>query len=273
MERFADRLLATARANRTWLCVGLDPDPAHYPAGLSAEDTAEFLQGVLEAVDGLCCAVKPNAAFFEALGDVGHDALYDVVANVPPGVPVILDGKRNDIGTTAQKYAEAAFDEIGADAVTVNPYLGRDGVEPFARYADHGVFLLARTSNPSAKEFQDLPVGPSGAPLWEAVARKAMEWNREFGNLGLVAGATYPEELKRIRGICGDGVPLLVPGVGAQGADAAATLSAGGDSKGAFAVVNVGRAILQAGKGEDWQARVRAAAERYAAQMPFRQAS
>jgi orotidine-5'-phosphate decarboxylase len=193
---------------------------------------------------------------------------------VPAGLPVILDGKRNDIGNTARKYAEAAFDELGADAVTVTPYLGRDTVEPFASYEAKGVFLLARTSNASAGDFQDLAVSrPGGAgpePLYQAVARQAMEWDREWGNLGLVAGATYPDELAALRKVCGDGVPFLVPGVGAQGGDARTSLAKGADPSGRFAVVNVGRAILYAGKGDDWREQVAAAARRYAAELAAR---
>src|SRR5687768_3552899 len=175
-ESFNARLAASAKRAGSWLCVGLDPDPEHYPAGLGAEDTLEFLLGVVEATAEVACAVKPNAAFFEALGAVGHEALHGLVEAMPPGLPVILDGKRNDIGSTARKYAEAAFDELGADAVTVTPYLGRDTVEPFASYEGKGVFLLARTSNASAGDFQDLRIGGSdgaGERLYQAVARKA----------------------------------------------------------------------------------------------------
>jgi orotidine-5'-phosphate decarboxylase len=250
-DAFNARLAASAQRAGSWLCVGLDPDPATYPAGLGEDDTLEYLLGIVEATAGVACAVKPNAAFFEALGRVGHEALYGLVEALPPGLPVILDGKRNDIGNTARKYAEAAFDDLGADAVTVTPYLGRDTVQPFASYADKGVFLLARTSNASAGDFQDLDVG--GQKLYQAVARKAMSWNNEWRNLGLVAGATYPDELAQLRAICGDGVPLLIPGVGAQGADARTSLAKGADSSGRFAVVNVGRAILNASKGDDWR--------------------
>ncbi|MES2155303.1 MAG: orotidine-5'-phosphate decarboxylase [bacterium] len=267
-ESFRERLVASAKRANSWLCVGIDPDPQHFPEELHEEDTLEFCHSVVEAVADVACCVKPNAAFFEALGDIGHDALHGLIESMPPGLPVILDGKRNDIGNTATKYAEAAFDGLGADAVTVTPYLGRDTVEPFARYADKGVFLLARTSNASAGDFQDLKV--DGMPLYQAVARKAMEWDREFHNLGLVAGATYPDELAQLRGICGDGVPLLIPGVGAQGGDAKTSLEKGGDGKGRFAVVNVGRTILQAGKGPDWRKQVQTAAHKLAAEMPFR---
>lgn len=268
MDRFYDRLAASAERAGSWLCIGLDPDPAKYPNGLGPEDTTEFLLDIVEATADVACAYKPNAAFFEALGALGHEALTEVIANVPPGIPVVLDGKRNDIGNTATKYAEAAFDELGADAVTVTPYLGRDTVEPFASYDDNGVFLLARTSNRSAPDFQDLPTDAAGTPLWQAVAMKAMrDWNDEFGNLGLVAGATYPDELATLRTLCGEGVPLLIPGVGAQGADAQETLQRGADHTGRFALVNVGRAIMYAGSGRDWLEQVNAAARRFAADL------
>jgi orotidine-5'-phosphate decarboxylase len=269
VKAFRQQLLDSAERAGSWLCVGLDPDPESFPAGMGEEDTLEYCLGVVESVVDVACAVKPNAAFFEALGLVGAEALHGLVEQMPPELPVILDGKRNDIGTSARKYAEAAFDALGVDAVTVNPYLGRESVEPFAAYEEKGVFLLARTSNPSAADFQDLGVA-GGGRLHEAVARKAMEWDRSWGNLGLVAGATYPDELAAVRRICGDGVPLLIPGVGAQGADAAATLAKGGDTKGRFALVNVGRGILQEAKGEEWQSGVAAAARRFAAQLPFR---
>lgn len=269
MKAFRRQLLDSAERAGSWLCVGLDPDPENFPAGMGEEDTLEYCLGIVESVVDVACAVKPNAAFFEALGLVGAEALHALVEQMPPELPVILDGKRNDIGTSARKYAEAAFDALGVDAVTVNPYLGRESVEPFAAYEEKGVFLLARTSNPSAADFQDLAVA-GGGRLHEAVARKAMEWDRSWGNLGLVAGATYPDELAAVRRICGDGVPLLIPGVGAQGADAGGTLAKGGDAKGRFAVVNVGRGILQEAKGEEWQSGVAAAARRFAAQLPFR---
>ncbi len=265
MEPFYDRLAASAQRAGSWLCVGLDPDPNKYPKGVGLDDTIGFLQGIVEATSDVACAYKPNAAFFEALGSYGHEALLETIASIPPGTPVILDGKRNDIGNTAAKYAEAAFDELGADAVTVTPYLGRDTVAPFAEYAENGVFLLCRTSNQSAGDFQDLQV--DGKPFWHHVARQSMEWNQEFGNLGLVAGATYPEELASIRALVGDGVPLLIPGVGAQGADAATTHAKGADSNGQHALINVGRGIMYAGAGEDWIDDVRTAARRFAAEL------
>lgn len=265
VDDFRTRLATSARRAGSWLCVGLDPDPTRFPAGLEAEDTARFCLDVIEATADVACAYKPNAAFFEALGRIGQEALEETVAAVPLGIPVILDGKRNDIGNTARKYAEAAFDELGADAVTVNPYLGRDTVTPFAEYEDRGVFLLCRTSNPSAGDLQDLDV--DGQPLWHRVAQASQEWD-EHGNLGLVAGATYPDELAKVRAVVGDGVPLLIPGVGAQGASAGEALARGADGAGSFALVNVGRAVLYAGEGEDWQAAVREAAADMAALLP-----
>lgn len=272
VDPFRDRLAARAADVGNWLCIGLDPDPERYPADLSADDTLDYCLGVVESTCDLACAYKPNAAFFEALGTLGHEVLAATIATIPNEIPVILDGKRNDIGNTARKYAVAAFDELGADAVTVTPYLGRDSVAPFTAYPDKGVFLLTRTSNPSAGDLQDLDVG--GRPLWHAVAEKAMEWQQEFANIGLVAGATHPEELATIRRLCSDDVPLLVPGVGAQGADAAAALDAGADRSGRFALVNVGRAILypDASDGDDWTQDVRAAAQGFARQLAPRTA-
>ncbi|MGB1697041.1 MAG: orotidine-5'-phosphate decarboxylase [Thermoplasmatota archaeon] len=267
MDHFYDRLRNSSKA-ASWLCVGLDPDPAKYPEGLTEEDTTEFLMGVVEATKDVAGAYKPNAAFFEALGDIGHEALIDIIAAIPNDIPVILDGKRNDIGNTARKYAEAAFDELGADAVTVTPYLGLDTVAPFAEYEDRGVFLLARTSNASAGDFQDLPTDDSGTPLYQAVARKAMQdWQPEYQNLGLVAGATYPAELAQIRTLVGDGIPLLIPGVGAQGADARTTMQNGGDTQKEMAVVNVGRAVMYAGTGENWKEEVEEAGRSFAAHL------
>jgi orotidine-5'-phosphate decarboxylase len=264
VQSFRERLSASALRANSWLCVGLDPDPTKFPAELNPEENREWCLAVVAEVADVTCAVKPNVAFFEALGDIGHEALVDLIARMPPELPVILDAKRNDIGHSAAKYAEAAFEELGADAITVTPYLGRDTVEPFASYEERGVFLLARTSNPSAGDFQDLQVAASGAgpaePLYLHVARKAMEWDREWGNLGLVAGATYPAELAKLRSVCGDGVPFLIPGVGAQGGDALAAVRHGGDSQGKNALVNVGRSIVYAGRGDDWRAQVRQAA-------------
>ncbi|MHB8632958.1 MAG: orotidine-5'-phosphate decarboxylase [Thermoplasmatota archaeon] len=263
---FAAKLAQAATRSGAWLCVGLDPEPKDFPAGLTARDAPDFCRHVVRATAPFACAFKANAAFFEALGARGHEALEAAVAAVPKGIPFILDGKRNDIGNTAAKYAAAAFDGLKVDAVTVTPYLGKDTVEPFARYEDRGVFLLARTSNPSAGDFQDIN-DAHGVPLYRRIAMKGMEWNREFGNLGLVAGATYLRDLADLRALCGAGVPLLIPGVGAQGADAREAVAHGADASGRFALVNVGRAILKAGSGPSWEKSVGEAARTFASQL------
>jgi orotidine 5'-phosphate decarboxylase subfamily 2 len=219
----------------------LDPDPARLPEGRrDAEGARVFCQAVLEDTADEICAVKPQSAWFEQYGAAGWTALSNLVAEARRlGIPSILDSKRGDIGETASAYAKAAFETVGADAVTVNPYLGFDGVAPFARFEDRGVFVVCRTSNPSAREFQDLRAGPEA--VFEAVARAVARWDR--GNLGLVAGATYPQDLARLRSIAGAAMPFLIPGVGAQGgtlSDAAL----GANEAGEGALVNVSRALL-----------------------------
>lgn len=241
MTGFRDHLRATARKNRSWVCLGLDPNPALLPDGSrDAAGAQRFCIDAMRQVADRVCAFKPQSAWFEAFGPEGMAALREVVAEGRRlGVPVVLDVKRGDIGETARAYATAAFDVLRADAVTVAPYMGRDSVDPFAAYADRGVFVLARTSNPSARDFQDLDV--AGTPLFERVARLVASWDK--GNLGVVAGATYPDDLARIRRILGDGVPILVPGVGAQGGTAA-DAARGADSVGEMSVVNASRSLL-----------------------------
>lgn len=265
---FNGSLLAASKRANSWLCIGLDPNPATFPADFTEQDTLEFCLGIVEATKEFACSYKPNSAFFEAMGRDGWNNLLELVEKIPTGIPVILDSKRNDIDYSAKKYAEAAFEVIGADAVTVNPYMGIDTIAPFASYSDKGVIICDLTSNKSAEQFQELLVGPKKIPLYQHIAQVAMkEWNPKFGNLGLVAGATRPEQLQVLRKICGDGVPLLIPGVGAQGAKAHEAFAAGADTQGEFAVVNVGRAILYAGKGEDWKAQAKVAAKKYSANL------
>lgn len=258
---FLDKLRAAARSRRSLLCVGLDPDPARLPV----PDVATFGRAIIAATRDLACAYKPNFGFYEQLGRDGWEALRETIAAVPPDIPVIGDAKRGDIGNTAAAYARACFEELGCDAVTVSPYLGRDSIEPFLAYADRGVFLLCRTSNPGGADFQDLPVVVDGTtrPLYEVVAARAAAWN-ERGNLGLVVGATYPEELARVRAVAPD-LPLLVPGVGTQGGDLAAVIRAAGDGH-APIVVNVSRQILYASGGSDFAAAAHAAAAAFHAQ-------
>jgi orotidine-5'-phosphate decarboxylase len=244
----------------TLVCVGLDPEPARFPAHLRDDPDAvfTFCRAIVDATADLACAFKPQIAHFAALG--AEYALQRLVAHVHaqhPGVPVILDSKRGDIGSTAQHYVAEAFDRFAADAVTVNPYLGRDSVQPFLDRADKGVVVLCRTSNAGATDLQDLVV--DGRPLYQHVAAKvANEWNAN-GNCLLVVGATWPQQLAAVRAIVGD-VPFLVPGVGAQGGDVAAMVANGRTADGTGLVVSSSRAILYAGNGADYADAARQAA-------------
>ena len=245
--------------------MGLDPDPAKLPERLRGQDTIEaveeFLSQIVEATRDLVCAYKPNSAFYEALGPKGFLLLQRLIRRIPRRIPVILDAKRGDIASTARKYAEAAFDALGADAVTVNPYLGFDAVKPFLDYGDKGVFLLCRTSNPGARDFQDLSC--EGKPLYQRIAERAVEWRTQArGELGLVVGATYPKELAVVREIVGEEMPLLVPGVGAQGGDLNKAVRAAANSRGENAIVNVARGVLYASSQEDFAEATRREAER-----------
>ncbi len=247
---FFDKLERAAQRNGSLLCVGLDPDPAQMPVS----DVAAFNRAIIEATAELVCAYKPNLAFYEALGERGLAALRDTLAAIPPDIPVIADGKRNDIGNTAKAYARALFDELGVDAATVNPYLGGDAVEPFLEREEKAAFILCRTSNPGARDLQDLPVSAPGGgearPLFEMVAEMARRWNSR-GNVGLVVGATYPEELRRVRRLCPE-MTFLVPGVGAQGGDVAAVMGNGLDKAGRGLIINVSRQVLYASREKDF---------------------
>ena len=242
---FKRKLRESVERNNSLLCVGLDPDPGKLPHGMTI---AQFNRAIIDATSDLVCAYKPNFAFYEASGLEGLRALEETVASVPTGIPVIGDAKRGDIGNTARHYAHALFDSFGFDAATLSPYLGFDSVEPFIAYSKKETFLLCRTSNPSAKDFQDLMV--SGQPLYEHVAFKAREWN-VHGNIGLVVGATYPQELARIRQLCPD-MCLLIPGVGTQGGDVESVVRYGADARGTNAVINASRAVLYASTGSDF---------------------
>jgi orotidine-5'-phosphate decarboxylase len=257
---FFDKLERAARRNGSLLCVGLDPDPAQMPL----PDVAAFNRAIIEATAELVCAYKPNLAFYEALGERGLAALRDTLAAIPPDIPVIADGKRNDIGNTARAYARALFDELGVDAATVNPYLGGDAVEPFLEREEKAVFVLCRTSNPGARDLQDLsvsaPDGGEARPLFEVVAEMARRWNSR-GNVGLVVGATYPEELGRVRRLCPE-MTFLVPGVGAQGGDVAAVMRNGLDRDGRGLIINVSRQVLYASREKDFAVAAAGAARR-----------
>jgi orotidine-5'-phosphate decarboxylase len=242
---FVDKLAQAWDANRSLLCVGLDPDLAKLPEPLRNPDgIATFCKAIADATADLACAFKPQIAYFAALG--AERQLEDVCAHIRtrhPQVPLVLDAKRGDIGATATQYAREAYDRYGADAVTVNPYMGFDSVEPYLEWSERGVIVLCRTSNPGGSDLQFLDVG--GVPLYQHVARLvAQKWNRN-GQCSLVVGATFPEELAKVRALVGD-MPLLVPGIGAQGGDIAATVQAGRTAAGAGMMINSSRAILYA---------------------------
>ena len=257
-ERFLAKLNAAVARNNSLVCVGLDPDPALMPI----DDVAAFNRAIVEATSDLVCAFKPNLAFYEALGEEGGRALRATLAAIPDDIPVIADAKRSDIGNTAAAYARAVFDDLGCDATTVNPYCGQDAIEPFLDYEERGVFILCRSSNPSAGDFQDLAVtdGGEARPLWQVVARRARDWN-EHGNVGLVFGATYPEQLAEGRTLCPD-LPILVPGVGAQDGSLRDSVKAGLDAAGAGIIVNASRSVLYASRDGDYALAARAAAQR-----------
>ena len=246
---FMQSLQTAWTRNNSLVCVGLDPEPAKFPAHLKNRPDAvfEFCAAIVDATADLACSYKPQIAHFAALR--AEEALERLIAHIHarhPGVPVILDAKRGDIGSTAQHYVTEAFERFGADAVTLNPYLGRDSVQPFLDRADKGVILLCHTSNPGAADLQDLDVG--GKPLYQHVARLvAQEWNTH-GNCALVTGATYPEQLAALIG----DIPLLVPGIGAQGGDVQAVVRHGRTAAGTGLMINSSRAILYAGHGEDF---------------------
>ncbi len=258
MDSFVERLDSAMTRNRSLLCVGLDP----WPPSMPIDDIAAFNRAIIDATADLVCAYKPNFAFYEAEGIAGLEALRQTIEAAPDGVPVLLDAKRGDLGNTAIAYAKAAFEVWGADAVTVNPYQGRDALQPFLDYADRGVFILTRTSNPGSAEFQDRRVrGPAGErPLYEEVAGQACAWN-DNGNVGLVVGATVPEELARVRSIAGS-MPVLVPGVGAQGGDLEASVRNGTDANGRRALISASRSVLYASSGRDFADAARAEALR-----------
>ncbi len=234
------------------LCVGLDPDPSRLPQGVGSGSEAvfNFCRAIVDATAPYVCAFKPQIAYFAALGaEAQLEALITHIHQRWPSVPVVLDAKRGDIGSTAEQYAREVFGRYGADAVTVSPYMGFDSVEPYLAWEGRGVIVLCRTSNAGGSDLQALDVGHG--KLYEQVARLVSgPWNRN-GQLGLVVGATYPAELERVRALVGD-LPLLVPGIGAQGGDVDATVAAGLAPAGYGMMINSSRAILYAGSGADF---------------------
>lgn len=247
MSTFHEKLAETSRKNSSFLCVGLDPDPDLMPI----KSVFEFNREIIDATADLVCCYKPNLAFYEALGLDGLEALHRTLERIPDHIPVLGDAKRGDIGPTAQAYAKAMFQQWGFDAVTVSPYLGKDSVEPFLEYADRGVFILCHTSNPGAEDLQDLTVGQGKdqTTLYEHVARSAQEWNIR-GNVGLVVGATYPQQLQTVRDLCPD-MPILIPGIGTQGGDLEASIKNGVNSKGEGIIINASRSIIYASRNSN----------------------
>ena len=249
---FQRKLNAAIDSNNSLLCIGLDPDPELMPPGLGV---TEFNAAIVDATHDLVCAYKPNFAFYDAL-DNGHSILHQTINHireVAPNIPIIGDSKRGDVRSTSVKHAKALFDVFRFDAATINPYGGHDAVQPFLDYSDKGLFIWCRSSNPGAREIQDLwvtrtPDEPAHR-LYERIAILASEWNTE-GNVGLVAGAPHPEELQRVRELCPN-MPILIPGVGAQQGPLGKAVAYGVDHKGSNAIINVSRSILYASEDPD----------------------
>ena len=251
MSGFTDRLERASETAKSLVCVGLDPDPARMPVS----SVFDFNRAIVDATAGLVCAYKPNLAFYEALGIPGLQDLEKTITHIrsaAPGVIVIGDAKRGDIGPSAQAYATALFDVWGFDAVTINAWGGRDSVTPFLEDESKGVFVWCRGSNPGSADFQDMEiVAESGnMPLYQKMALACREWNTN-GNLGLVVGATVPDQLREVRAAC-PGMPLLIPGIGAQGGDLEAAVRLGVDSRGRGALINSSRGIIYASSGTDF---------------------
>ncbi len=249
--KFNEKLEKIVRKNNSLLCVGLDVDREKMPKFFfesSKSPYLDFNKSIINATKDLVCGYKLNMAFYEVLGKDGFDLLEKTISYIPKDIVVILDGKRNDIGNTAKKYAKSLFETFNADAATINPYLGIDGVKPFLEYKDKCSFILCRTSNASAGDFQDLESNKT--PLYEIVANKINDWN-SYGNCGAVVGATYPKELQRIRTLLGDETPILVPGIGAQGGDVEKTVKYGTNKDGKMAIIVSSRSIIYAEKSRD----------------------
>ena len=261
MGAFVDRIRRACESSRSLLCVGLDPDPSLMPV----PDVAGFNQAIVEATAGLACAYKPNLAFYEALGRDGMAALEQTVAcirHISPDAIIIGDAKRGDIGPSGKAYAKAMFEVWGFDAVTVNAWGGADTVEPFLEDESKGIFVWCRGSNPGSADLQDLETvaDDSTVPVYQRLAMACADWNSR-GNVGLVVGATVPRQLRTVREICLD-MPLLVPGVGAQGGDLEEAVRGSIDSTGRLALINSSRGIIYASRARDFAGAARDAARR-----------
>jgi len=260
---FREKLRLASEANNSRLCIGLDPDPElmahpHIPS---------FLQEIVDATSDLVCAYKPNLAFFEALGTGGMQLLLEGLRSVPKHIPVIADAKRGDIGNTARFYAKTLFDIYKFDAATVNAWGGRDAVQPFIDHTDRGVIVWCRSSNPGAEDLQDLLLD-DGRFVFEAVAEQAQEWN-VHGNVGLVVGATWPEQMERLRDLCPE-MLFLIPGVGSQDGDLEASVQAAMDDDGGGFIVNASRGVLYAAKDDSYPKAARKAAQKLRGRINLR---
>ncbi|MBU3568069.1 orotidine-5'-phosphate decarboxylase [Polynucleobacter alcilacus] len=263
---FTQQLQSAWASQGSMLCVGFDPDPKRLPTVLQGkpEGIFEFCRDIADATADLVCSFKPQFAYFASQrAEAQLEKLIKHLKDRYPHIPVILDSKRGDIGSTADHYALEAFERYGADAITVNPYMGFDTIEPYLKHPGKGVIVLCRTSNPGGSDLQFLNVGPKGEPLYLHIAQlAAQQWNSS-GQIGLVVGATFPEEISKVRAIVGD-MPLLIPGIGAQGGDIEATVKAGGiaGAPGTGMIINSSRAILYASSGNNFAQAARLVAQR-----------
>lgn len=261
---FRDRLDGAVTRNQSLLCVGLDPELPKLPTALRSRHAEEslttFLHGIIAATADLVCCYKPNLAFYLAHGAAGWNALLGLRDAIPAHIPMLLDAKFGDIGSTAEMYARSAYDVVEADALTVSPYVGGDALAPFFARPDRTAFVLCKTSNPGSGDLQDVPV-ESGETVFLRMAARIREWGAAQGNVGAVVGATYPAQMAAIRAALPD-APLLVPGIGAQGGDLAGSVRAGMDAHGAGILISASRSVLYASSGDDYAEAARAEAAR-----------
>lgn len=262
---FMQQLRKIQLKQKSLLCIGLDVDNAKLPVHLHSVENPwlEFNRQIIEATHDLVCAYKPNLAFYEAMGERGLIVLRETLKLIPKSVLTIGDGKRGDIGNTAERYAISLFDDFGFDAVTVNPYMGFDSVEPFLKNPEKGVFILILTSNPGSKDFQRLKVGTK--PLYEKIVHTIKKWNTNQ-NIGIVVGATHPKDLQRIRKIVPE-MPILIPGIGKQGGNLKSAIRYGCDKHGQLAIINVSRSIIYASSGKDFAEAARTEAKKMVEEM------
>lgn len=255
---FIEKLNKIQKSNNSILCIGLDTDMAKIPSSLrrTKNPQLEFNKKIIEATEDLVCAYKLNLAFYEAAGKSYYETVHKTLEYIPKDIITIGDGKRGDIGNTAEQYAKTIFDDWKFDAATVNPYMGKDSIEPFIQSEKHCAFLLVLTSNPGSKDFQYLNV--KGRPLYEHVVAKSTKWNK-LKNIGLVVGATHRSELKRIRSMAPE-MPFLIPGIGTQKGDIESTIRFSCDKNGGLAIINISRAIIYASNGKDFAEKARESA-------------